>query len=167
MQNSVTADFRALFWALRRPILNSLRWPLQLALECTRRIARVCCRLPVGCYNPPASKVNDRVFNLKSLRPPTRQRFALPHGWSCGVALLVALGSGHANDHLPPVIPWTGASEALIAARDNPWITPSEKTDLTETPTYSETIDYLRKLAAASPLLSLQEFGRPAQGRPL
>ncbi|MCL4178119.1 MAG: M14 family metallopeptidase [Verrucomicrobia bacterium] len=83
------------------------------------------------------------------------------------MALLIAVGSGHAADHLPPVIPWTGASEALIAARDDPWITPSEKTDLTETPAYSETIDYLRKLAAASPLFSLQEFGRTAQGRPL
>ncbi len=79
----------------------------------------------------------------------------------------LALGSGRAADHLPPVIPWTGASEALIAARDDPWITPAEKSDLTETPTYSETIDYLKKLAEASPLFALQAFGRTAQGRPL
>lgn len=68
------------------------------------------------------------------------------------------------EDFLPPPLPWHGSSETLIAKPDNAWITPSEKTGLTDTPSYDETIDYLRKLTAASPLLSLQEFGRTAQG---
>jgi murein tripeptide amidase MpaA len=72
-----------------------------------------------------------------------------------------------AGDFLPPVQPWKGASEALLAKPDDPWITPSEKTGLTETPSYDETIAYLKKLGKASPLLSLQEFGHTAQGRPL
>ncbi|MCI0537204.1 MAG: amidohydrolase family protein [Verrucomicrobiales bacterium] len=70
-------------------------------------------------------------------------------------------------DFLPPVLPWKGASEGLIAKPDDPWITPSEKTDLTDTPNYDETIAYLKKLAAASPLISLQEFGRTSLGRTL
>lgn len=71
------------------------------------------------------------------------------------------------QDFLPPALAWHGASEALIAKADNPWITPSEKTGLTDTPDYDETIAYLQRLAGASPLLSLQTFGRTAQGRPL
>jgi murein tripeptide amidase MpaA len=72
-----------------------------------------------------------------------------------------------AADFLPPVLPWAGASEALIATPDDPWITPSEKTGLTETPSYDETIAYLKKLERTSRLISIQEFGHTAQGRPL
>ncbi|HEV8543743.1 MAG TPA: M14 family metallopeptidase, partial [Verrucomicrobiae bacterium] len=71
------------------------------------------------------------------------------------------------QDFLPPALPWHGASERLIAKADDSWITPSEKTGLTDSPGYDETIGYLKKLAAASPLLSLQEFGRTGQGRVL
>ena len=83
------------------------------------------------------------------------------------LSLLVALVGGRAADDLPPAPPWKGASEALIANSDDPWITPSEKTGLRDSPTYEETTAYLTKLAAASPLISLQEFGRTAQGRTL
>ncbi len=72
-----------------------------------------------------------------------------------------------AADVLPPVLPWHGSSEQLIARPDNPWITPSEKNDLVDTPDYDETIAWLKRLAAASPRLSLQEFGRTSQGRAL
>ena len=71
------------------------------------------------------------------------------------------------QDFLPPVLPWHGASEALIAKADDPWITPAEKTGLSNSPNYDETIAYLKKLTAASRLLSMQEFGRTAQGTPL
>ena len=70
-------------------------------------------------------------------------------------------------DFLPPAPPWHGASEALIAKPDNPWITPAEKMGLLDTPNYADTIAYLQRLVAASPRLKLQEFGRSAQGRPL
>src|SRR3954465_11548623 len=75
--------------------------------------------------------------------------------------------SANPQDFLPPALPWHGASERLMAKPDDPWITPSEKTGLTDTPNYNETVDYLRKLVTASPLLSLQEFGRTAEGRGL
>ena len=85
-----------------------------------------------------------------------------------GASLVVILfGAAAAEDHLPPMWPWSGASEALVAKPDDPWITPSEKTGLTDSPSYDETIGFLKKLSAASPLLSLQEFGRTSQGRPL
>ncbi len=84
-----------------------------------------------------------------------------------GVFLLLALGCSGADDVLPPLRPWTGASEAVIAKANDPWITPSEKTGLTETPGYDATVAYLAKLDQASPLVALREFGRTAQGRVL
>lgn len=70
-------------------------------------------------------------------------------------------------DFLPPAPVWHGASESLVAKADNPWITPAEKMRLLDSPGYDETIAWLRKLADASPLIDLQEFGRTPQGRPL
>ena len=82
-------------------------------------------------------------------------------------SLLSSVLAANSPDLLPPAPLWRGASARLIAGPDDPWITPSEKTGLTDTPSYDETIAYLKKLAVASPLLSLQEFGRTAQGRPI
>ena len=70
-------------------------------------------------------------------------------------------------DFLPPALPWHGASEALIARPDHPWITPAERMHLLDSPGYDDTIAYLKKLCAASPLLELQAFGQTAQGRTL
>ena len=87
--------------------------------------------------------------------------------FSIGCWLLLESAAAMADDFLPPAQPWSGASETLLARPDDPWITPSEKTGLTETPGYDQTFAYLKKLAKASPLLSLQEFGHTAQGRSL
>lgn len=96
------------------------------------------------------------------------KRFSFIQFQLAGASWLVLASAGAiAGDVLPPVQPWSGASEVLVAKPNDPWITPSEKTGLTETPSYSETIAYLKKLSKASPLLSVQEFGRTAQGRPL
>lgn len=105
-----------------------------------------------------------------------RMQRSIDAGWSVGAsqmglrlgcALLMAVADARATDLLPPVLPWKGASEELIAKDNDPWITPSEKTRLTETPSYDETVAYLKKLDKASPLISLREFGRSAQGRVL
>jgi hypothetical protein len=74
---------------------------------------------------------------------------------------------GTPQDFLPPALPWHGRSEALVVGRDHPWITPSEQTDLLDSPSYDETVAYLERLCAACPFFTLQEFGRSAQGRPL
>jgi hypothetical protein len=89
-------------------------------------------------------------------------RLSLLAGLLCPAAFAVS-----PVDFLPPALPWHGASEALVARPDNPWITPAEKTGLTDSPNYDDTIAYLRKLCAATPLIRMQEFGRTAQGRAL
>ncbi|HWA27716.1 MAG TPA: M14 family metallopeptidase [Lacunisphaera sp.] len=83
------------------------------------------------------------------------------------ILLSFARGAADPQDLLPPALPWHGASEALIAKPDHPWITPSEATGLTDSPDYDETMAWLRKLCAATPMFNLVEFGRTAQGRPL
>jgi len=82
--------------------------------------------------------------------------------------LLAATGlAAGPQDFLPPAPAWHGASEALVAKPDNPWITPAEKTGLLDSPNYDDTLAWLRKLCAATPRVKLVEFGRTAQGRPL
>ena len=71
------------------------------------------------------------------------------------------------EDFLPPARPWAGASEALIVSPNDPWITPVEKSGMTESPSYDETVAWLRKLATASPLVKVVAFGRTAEGREL
>jgi len=68
---------------------------------------------------------------------------------------------------LPPVLPWTGASERLAVPATDPWVTPSESNNFATTPTYAQTRAYIDRLVAASPLLSIEVFGRSAQGREL
>ena len=68
---------------------------------------------------------------------------------------------------LPPALPWSGASEALVAAPSDPWITPAEARGFNDTPSYAKTRAWLERLVAASPLLRLEIFGRTAQGREL
>lgn len=66
---------------------------------------------------------------------------------------------------MPPVPPWTGASEALIVPAGHPWRTPAEASDFDTTPSYAETRTWLERLAAASPLIDLATFGRTAEAR--
>lgn len=68
---------------------------------------------------------------------------------------------------LPPVRAWQGASEALIVTPDDPWSTPAERNDFASTPSYDETRAWLERLVAASPLLSLEVFGKSSEGRDL
>ncbi len=68
---------------------------------------------------------------------------------------------------LPPVQDWTGGSEALIVSPDHPWCTPAERCDFETTPSYAETREWLERLAAASPLITLRSFGTTAESREL
>src|SRR5215210_2022396 len=65
-----------------------------------------------------------------------------------------------------------GFQQMIMAQSTSPpvppaWQTHAEKTDYRETPRYDETIAYSRKLAAASPLIRFQSFGRSGEGREL
>ncbi|MEJ2817751.1 M14 family metallopeptidase [Caulobacter sp. CCG-8] len=71
------------------------------------------------------------------------------------------------SDILPPTLAWHGASEKLVAKPSDPWITPSELTGLTASPNYEETRAWLEKLAAASPLIRIETFGKSPEGRDL
>ena len=66
---------------------------------------------------------------------------------------------------LPPMQNWSGKSEALMVSADDPWITPSERTNLTATPDYDETIAWLRKLVATAPELEMMSIGKSLEGR--
>lgn len=68
---------------------------------------------------------------------------------------------------LPPPPPWSGPSERLVASTSDPWITPSETTGLKATPTYEQTISWLKKVDKQSPLVRMEAFGATPQGRKL
>ena len=73
--------------------------------------------------------------------------------------------SVNAQSILPPAIEWNGKSESLIAKPNNTWITPIEKSNFVTTPTYNETMSWLKKLADASPLLTMISIGKSVEGR--
>jgi Zinc carboxypeptidase len=70
-----------------------------------------------------------------------------------------------AQSFLPPVMDWHGKSEVLIANANNPWITATEKSGFVTTPGYDETMAWFKKLADASPLLTMISIGKSAEGR--
>ena len=53
-------------------------------------------------------------------------------------------------DVLPPTLPWDGRSRELVVPVDDPWVTLSEKSGLTETPRYEETFSWLGTLVEAA-----------------
>ncbi|WP_448662601.1 M14 family metallopeptidase [Sphingomonas sp. CJ20] len=67
--------------------------------------------------------------------------------------------------NLPPALPWSGKSEALVARPGDPWITPAEAGNFKTTPRYAEVRAWLERLDAASDLIALHSFGRTGQGR--
>ncbi len=68
---------------------------------------------------------------------------------------------------LPPVIPWSGASEDLIAGPGANWRTPAEISEFETTPLYAETLAFLEALETASPLVRIVDYDRSVEGRPL
>ncbi|QJP34672.1 carboxypeptidase [Nonlabens sp. Ci31] len=70
-----------------------------------------------------------------------------------------------AQSILPPVQDWHGKNELLIVKASNPWITPAEQSDFVITPTYDETMTWLKKLADASPLIAMVSIGKSPEGR--
>ncbi len=67
---------------------------------------------------------------------------------------------------LPPTLEWQGTEEiALPPGSEDPWITPSEKSGLTSTPTYDETMEWLDRLVAAAPFLHKVSLGKSAEHR--
>lgn len=70
-----------------------------------------------------------------------------------------------AQEIMPPSSLWNGKSLELIVGPTHPWITPSELSDLTESPDYAQTMAWLEKLSQATPSLSINRIGTSEQGR--
>jgi hypothetical protein len=82
--------------------------------------------------------------------------------------LCPACGAGGAAEEiLPPILPWNGASRAVAVDGEHPWATPAERSGLTRTPRYDETIDWLRRLADAAPDIEMVPLGASPEGRDL
>ncbi len=81
------------------------------------------------------------------------------------IAALLLLATAAYAQPLPPAIPWDGKSRELIAAADDPWITPAEKSGFRLTPSYDDTVAWLRKLAAAAPQLRMVSLGKSGENR--
>ena len=85
-----------------------------------------------------------------------------------GAAVLASGTSGIFSDPeslLPPVQNWSGKSESIMVAADDPWVTPAERTGLSATPEYAETVAWLHKLVTAAPELEMISIGKSLQGR--
>jgi Zinc carboxypeptidase len=86
-----------------------------------------------------------------------------------GLSLLAAAASAQSlpplEAPLPPLAPWSGASEKLPVPATHPWVTPGELSMLTASPSYADTRAFVEKMVAASPMLKLEIFGRTPQGR--
>src|SRR6185503_9810431 len=68
---------------------------------------------------------------------------------------------------LPPAPAWSGASEALVVDAKDPWATPIERTGFAQTPSYEETVAFLRRLATESPDIQIVSLGASPEGRDL
>lgn len=97
----------------------------------------------------------------------TLQKSFIPLLFACSVPSLGATEYQLSpTQFLPPTIPWQGKSEQLIM-QEPAKQTPIESSNFQTTPDYAQTIAYIEKLSAKSPLLKLSYFGHSAQGRPL
>ena len=73
--------------------------------------------------------------------------------------------ASNAQSILPPALSWNGKSTSLIVGSSNPWITPAEQSNFTTTPSYTQTMEWLTKLANASPELYMVSIGKSVEGR--
>ncbi|MEB2773883.1 M14 family metallopeptidase [Algoriphagus sp. D3-2-R+10] len=82
------------------------------------------------------------------------------------VTILTGLScSAFAQDIMPPLMLWDGKSKELLVSKSDKWVTPFELSDGFESPTYTETMAWIEKLAAASEYLELITIGTSEQGR--
>lgn len=77
----------------------------------------------------------------------------------------ISQGAAARQAILPPELPWRGKSLALVASPLDPWITPAEQAGFARTPSYDDTVAYLRRLSEAAPEVQLVSLGRSHEGR--
>jgi hypothetical protein len=81
------------------------------------------------------------------------------------IFFLINFMSSVAQSFLPPSVEWKGRSEQLIVPVTNPWITAAERSNFEISPGYKETMKWFKKLADASPLLTMVSIGKSLEGR--
>ncbi len=94
----------------------------------------------------------------------------LPASLALAVSLAAAVaqaGEAARRAILPPELPWQGRSLALLAPASDRWITPAEASGFRLTPSYDETVAWLRRLSTAAPEVQLVSIGRSPEGRDL
>lgn len=96
---------------------------------------------------------------LKNFRRPA---FSLFLSFTCGL-----VSAAPAPDVLPAAPAWKGKSERLIVPAAGRWATPAERSGFQASPSYADTIAWLRELERESSLVSLHTFGTSHQGREL
>lgn len=94
-------------------------------------------------------------------------KFTTPSTLLALCALLFCSITAADESILPPIKEFQGASLNLIQGPNNPWQTPAEKTNLTDTPSYDETLHYLTKLVNSDKRLTMQSLGKSPQNRDL
>ncbi len=67
--------------------------------------------------------------------------------------------------HLPPQIPWSGASEKFQLPADDPWATPFEQSGGLDSPDYDTTVRWLQHLVESAPELTMVSLGASPEGR--
>lgn len=85
--------------------------------------------------------------------------------FSTVLAAATLLVFGIASAPLPPETPFDGSSRELAVDADHEWATPFEKGGLVDSPDYAATVDWLRRLVAASDRLQLLSLGKSLEGR--
>mgnify|MGYP003665667270 FL=1 len=83
------------------------------------------------------------------------------------ILILSSPFASFAQDIMPPTLPWSGKSKELLVDNSHNWVTPFELSDGLESPSYSETIAWVEKLAANSEYLRIVTVGTSEQGRPI
>jgi len=86
--------------------------------------------------------------------------------------LLITSQSVFASKHLseqhpllPPIDDWTGGSLSLIQNSANSWQTYAEASDLTDSPNYHQTFEYVDRLVKSDRRLQKVSLGKSPQGR--
>lgn len=69
---------------------------------------------------------------------------------------------------LPPILPWDGASKALLRGAGDPWVTAFEADPGHDfSPDYADTRAWFDRLDQASDLIRIEQFGVSPEGRPI
>lgn len=85
-------------------------------------------------------------------RTSKRRHFLL--GWFFLMTISI-----QAQSFLPPSLPWKGKSESLLLPASDPLCSPVEKSEFRTTPSYSETISYLKGICKPGKPVQLYPYG--------